>query len=114
VAFEWRSYKMPVDPGGLWRIQTSAETEARDARISGQPCTFRPSGAAQESNLPTVGLPRPAGFEVETALNLGARFGGVSGILSGTRTNGYAQTRTVDHHGVTEAQRTDRSELATW
>jgi hypothetical protein len=63
VAIEWRSYKISVDPGALWRIQTLAQSEARGTRFLAQPCAFRPSGAAQESNLPTVGLPRPAGFE---------------------------------------------------
>jgi hypothetical protein len=37
-----------------------------------------------------VGLPRPAGFEVETDLNLGERFGRVSGILSDVRPDGFA------------------------
>jgi hypothetical protein len=46
---------------------------------------FRSSGAAQESNLPTDGLHRPAGFEVEARLNLGERFRRLSGILSDTR-----------------------------
>ena len=40
------------------------------------------SGAAQESNLPTVGLPRPAGFEDGDALALGGRLQAVSDRLS--------------------------------
>jgi hypothetical protein len=95
---EWHrhSCEVAVDPGALWRIQTPAETEAPDARLSAQPWAVRPSGAAQESNLPTVGLPRPAGFEVLAQLAVGERFGGVSAISSGIRIVVLAPTRRLD------------------
>ena len=48
---------------------------AREMPSSAQPCALRLSGAAQESNLLTVGLPRPAGLEVEAHLAVGERFG---------------------------------------
>jgi len=46
------------------------------------PRDFQRSGAGV--NLPTVGLPRPAGVEVWTHSAVGERFGGVSGISSGS------------------------------
>ena len=45
-------------------------------------------GAAQESNLPTVGLPRPAGFEDGQVLGLGAGLQVVSDHLSDHRSCG--------------------------
>ncbi len=43
---------------------------AAPSRLHGR-ASLRPSGAAQESNLPIVGLPLPAGFEDGAELALG-------------------------------------------
>ena len=61
----------PVSGGG----RASATGSTREIRLG-------PNGAAQESNLPTDGLHRPAGFEDETDSSLGEGLSLLSGILS--------------------------------
>ena len=48
---------------GICGTTSPAAGTIRTCSPAGGPMRFRPSGAAQESNLPTVGLQRPAGFE---------------------------------------------------
>ena len=60
------------------------------------------NGAAQESNLPTVGLPRPAGFEDGASLALGARLRVVSDRLSDRR----CQSHCALTHSPTGRRRT--------
>jgi hypothetical protein len=54
------------------------------------------SGAAQESNLPTVGLPRPAGFEDQTSL---AQRSGLSGVCAPNRAPGAVGSQTLKQVG---------------
>jgi hypothetical protein len=51
-----------MDFGALPRILARSASQMT-VLIFRSTCTFWPSGAAQESNLPTVGLPRPAGLK---------------------------------------------------
>ena len=52
-----------ADFGGLGRTCGNRSRAWGRQPKTAQPCLVPPSGAAQESNLPTVGLQRPAGFE---------------------------------------------------
>ncbi len=76
---------MAPETGELRRIQTNGSSPY-DGPINevkmAQPYGFRPSGAAQESNLPTDGLHRPAGFEGRKGLALQAAPRGVCALNS--------------------------------
>jgi hypothetical protein len=69
--------------GRVVLVERIAEAYRRPA-IS-QPHAFRPNEAAQESNLPTDGLHRPAGFEDIADLALERRLRVVSDHLSDHR-----------------------------
>ena len=70
---ELRDFASVSRPGGrAYRLPQTGRVDVGTAgnRHCSNPATCRYflSGAAQESNLPTVGLPRPAGFEDATYL----------------------------------------------
>jgi hypothetical protein len=54
--------KHAVCSGSLRHLGSGLEMTA-ESQCTAQPCRIRVNGAAQESNLPSVGLPRLTGFE---------------------------------------------------